>query len=326
MAGPTPDKLLQMALDRTEEGRNNAGFWLAQQLHDNEYVYPDAEMVMRRYAGSVPQHPGKDPYTEKEALKSLQEAYKMDKRQAWSNAEGNARISYREQQRQELQHKYGLKPPREAKQVDPEAAARFHAELRGLKPFSGSPGEVYLIGRGIPAEICKTTRVKYAPSWYGRPAVVFPFCDSESKLVAAIGRYIDGGTPKHHFPKGMPKSEGLYLADPEALECDPVAVTEAPIDALSIAVSGCPAIATGGTSWPEWLKRKLAFKTVFVATDSDEPGETAAGKLADELRPYGARPIRLRPGRKDWNDVLTVDGPEVISQATIEAYAGAILE
>jgi len=73
------ETLIQKALDLARmEGRNNAGFLLACDLRDSGFSETDAASVMRAYVARVPptdQHGRGEPYTEREALESLRQAY-----------------------------------------------------------------------------------------------------------------------------------------------------------------------------------------------------------------------------------------------------------
>lgn len=62
-------------------GRNNAGFFLACQLRDSGLTTGEAESIMLTYAHQVPQNNGKSHYTEREALASLEQAYKAPPRE-----------------------------------------------------------------------------------------------------------------------------------------------------------------------------------------------------------------------------------------------------
>jgi len=75
---------------------------------------------------------------------------------------------------------------------------------------------------------------------------------------------------------------------------------EAPIDALSLAVCGVPAVALCGCEGlPDWLRMRCAFQTVIAAFDADDPGDEAT------------RVLRLRPvGAKDWNAALLSRGAD----------------
>ena len=80
-----PVRLLDMALERARsEGRNNAGFWYACQLRDNGVPEQLARGLMERYAALVPATNLKgqvEPYTAREALASLAEAYSAPPRE-----------------------------------------------------------------------------------------------------------------------------------------------------------------------------------------------------------------------------------------------------
>jgi DNA primase len=129
-------------------------------------------------------------------------------------------------------------------------------------------------------------------------------------LIAAQGRFVDGRDNPKAITYG-PKKYGVFLT-PGALgrmEGAPLIVTEAPIDALSLAAVGFPALALCGTSGPPWLHRAGAFRRVMLAFDADEAGDRAAHELAPDLETFGARCSRLRPeGGKDWNEILCTIG------------------
>jgi hypothetical protein len=81
---PSADTLLRWALGRaTPGGRNQVGFDLACQLRDNRHGRSEAERALCEYAARVPV--GDDPYTEAEALASVQQAYSAPAREPWSS-------------------------------------------------------------------------------------------------------------------------------------------------------------------------------------------------------------------------------------------------
>lgn len=192
--------------------------------------------------------------------------------------------------------------------------------------FPHSPGETYLRSRKVDAQIAAESGVGYCSKWkhwekarFGGEwrlrgssrRVTFPVWDQAGQLVALQGRAID----KNDFgvkaiTKG-PKSQGVFLT-PKALDVEPVAVTEAPIDALTLAMCGMPAMATMGTSWPQWLPRACIGAEIVIATDADQPGEEYANKLIRVFASVGATPIRVRPPQhiKDWNECLQQHGVE----------------
>jgi DNA primase len=199
--------------------------------------------------------------------------------------------------------------------------------------FPNSPAAEYLAGRGIPESLARAAGCGYAAAfehwelkdkqWVSKGKdrrVIFPV-SYKKVLMAIFTRAIDPEyiEPKHKT-KGL-KSKGVFAA-PGAGQAEMPIITEAAIDALSLALAGFPAIATIGTSWPEWLAHYFAFRTVGVAFDADKAGDEAADKLTAELAKMGARAIRLRPsGGKDWNDVLAAGGVQEV-RAQVAAALG----
>ena len=78
------NSLLEEAAARiSSAGRNNSGFWLACRLRDRRYAFDAAARVMRDYTASVPELNSKgqvEPYTESDALASLEQAYNREPR------------------------------------------------------------------------------------------------------------------------------------------------------------------------------------------------------------------------------------------------------
>ena len=168
----------------------------------------------------------------------------------------------------------------------------------------------YLSRRGLSRPMAIGNDVAYSPSWYGRPAVLFPIRDRAGELVAMQGRYIDGrDTPKARTAGELKLGVFKTL---EALDTETMVITEAPLDALSLAAVGVPAIALCGTNAPSWLPQTAAFRRVALAFDADTAGQDASDKLATLLRSFGAVVTRWAPPRKDWNAVLLEDGADAL--------------
>lgn len=204
----------------------------------------------------------------------------------------------------------------------PSEAAQWREHLSGLQPLGGTAGAKYLIGRGVPADVAALAGVRFHPQYFGSAAVMFPVCDRTGQTVALSGRYVVDATPKTRA--AGPKSNGAFMAPAvcesgrifQALESatPAVIVTEAPIDALSIATAGYPAIACIGTSGPRWLHLACGLKHVLLAFDADEAGDAAAAKMEALLKPYGAYCERMRPEQgKDWNEMLQVLGRDELA-------------
>jgi hypothetical protein len=206
--------------------------------------------------------------------------------------------------------------------------ADWRHQLRGLRPLLDTPGAKYLEARGIPCELAHIVGARFSGDFYGRPAVVLPIRDRQSTLVAATGRYIDGrDNPKTRIAGH--KRDGVFMAPVQAQstltpgrrvfapfdkDVPAIIVTEAPLDALSIAAAGFPTIALCGTTGPSWLHLVCGFRRVLLAFDADDAGDRAAATLAGALATYGASCERLRPeGGKDWAEIICTSGAAALS-------------
>lgn len=200
------------------------------------------------------------------------------------------------------------------------------AEKAGaILPEHDSPAASYLRRRGLTALFPLLSGVRYHPNYCNRgPAAIFPIygpADDQGgrELMAIQGRFLN---PADGQPKAMTigKSSLGVFGTPEALRQDEVFVCEAPIDALSLAECGFPALALIGTNFPAWLPAECAGKRVLIATDADDAGEKGAGKLCDALAALGTIPERLKPqGAKDWNEFLQRAGRAKMTEALTRA-------
>ena len=214
-------------------------------------------------------------------------------------------------------------PPVEAPQPDADKQRRaqaVRAQLEALEPLEGTRGAAYLRGRGaaylrgrgVSLEVAHAAGAGFSSDWFGRGAVVFPIRNRAGEPVAAQGRYIDGRDDPKTRTLG-PKSQGMFAAA-GAFDVPALIVTEAPLDALSLAVAGFPAAALCGKSGPHWLPKACFCKTVFLAFDADDAGDEGADKLAPTLESFGATVHRLRPeGAKDWNEFLSRFGRDELA-------------
>jgi hypothetical protein len=234
-------------------------------------------------------------------------------------------------------------PPRVEGDADehPSASARervpaWRRRWEQAVPVAGTPGEAYLASRGIPIDSATAAGARYLERWehWTRDErgdwhlagtsrrVVFPIVDNSGEQIGIQGRKI--GDVEHGEKMLTNGRGGIFVAGaawPLQGEIDHVAIVEAPIDALSLAAAGVVALATQGTTWPEWLPLALAFKKVLLAHDNDAPdvasgecaGDLAAAGMGPALRSYGAEPERLRPRSKDWNQDLQELGLEEVS-------------
>jgi hypothetical protein len=198
-----------------------------------------------------------------------------------------------------------------APEKPPVLTREWMAELRDLKPLAGTPGEGYLSGRAIPTDLAHSAGVRFAPGWYGRPAVVFPVRSRDGALVATAGRYIDDKAPKTR--DAGHKTAGCF-ATPGAWAADPLILCEGPADALSLHLAGYPAVALLGCNLSDVVAWSCALRRVAVALDADAAGDAASAKLLAALDVRGARAFRVRPpDGRDWNDLLREWGSETLA-------------
>ena len=188
---------------------------------------------------------------------------------------------------------------------------RLWARAVSIDSPGAARGRDYLWdARRIPLVVALEARVRFPADWFGRPAVAFPLQAGDGRLVAAESRFLDQRTPKSM--SAGPKSRGVFVASPGALDAEAVVIVEGPITALSLAVCGLPAVALcGHAGAPAWLVRRLALRRVLLALDYDEAGaDEVANTLARDLAAVGAKPHRLAlpAGAGDWNDVLITYG------------------
>jgi hypothetical protein len=247
------------------------------------------------------------------------------------NWEQRAFVPHRDQVRQRAKRIFDLPPSRVPLTAPPVPKAPQEAEEPTtpgadetvippeqeniLLELAATPGESYLANRGISLATAQNAGVLFAPHWSGRPAVVFRLFDSQGVEIASQGRFCDGRRNPPAITTG-PKKLGLFStqlpAAPgwwRALPC--LILTEAPIDALSLAEANYPALAFCGTNGPDWIHLLCGLRPVMLAFDADEAGDRAAETLIPLLRRYGATCHRLRPeGAKDWNEMLLQMGPD----------------
>lgn len=205
-------------------------------------------------------------------------------------------------------------------------------EASGAIP--GTAGAAYLGRRGISLEVAQWAGVRFCADWNAPEkagkkrralaAVVFPICSQSGDVVAAQARAISGSAK---LTSG-PKKEGVFFAPvrmasgkifaPFDRTAPGIVITEAPLDAFSLAAAGFPAIALCGTNGPSWLHIACGLRRIFLALDADEAGDLAAVELETLLSPFGTQCTRLRPhDAKDWNEMLLKIGPSRLDEFLI---------
>lgn len=208
--------------------------------------------------------------------------------------------------------------------VDAPRQAIQQANWADAQPLAGTAGEKYLQRRGVPLEVALAAEVRFASAWFNHPSVVFPIKNRQNEVIAAQGRAVRGAAK---LTSG-PKRNGIFFAPAlksHAANSDDVfrpldrvlpavILTEAPIDALSLAVCGFPALALCGTSGPDWLHIVCGLRRVLLAFDADEAGDQAAIAIYERLRFFGSKCERLPPPEgKDWNECLLKFGSAALT-------------
>lgn len=216
---------------------------------------------------------------------------------------------------------FSVDRPSDVAKVSPPATEATWGELweSAAAVGQGSSGLAYLEGRGLTAEIIAASGAR-SLHLHHRDWVAFPFTGQQGEIVAFQARAIDQELNGHRAYG--PKKAGVFLTSPETLKAQTVFVTEAPIDALSLAMCGRHAVALGGVVMPDWLIKLLAFRTIALAFDNDSNG--AGRKAAQELQPkllsFGIAAFRMKPQREkdeekgDWNMMLKTLGPGRLTQ------------
>ena len=328
----TAEKLLDGALREYGAVRSghDALLWLACQLRDNGYTQDAAAPVMHDFVGRGVYHTDGRPYTDQDADATLKDAFKKSARQPWHGADRGGGLSQRERLRIAAERDFGLDQAPTDPPDTSESTAKLRRQLPGISPLADTPAEAYLAGRGIPAELARAAKIRYHPQWWipkkkaPVPAVVFPFYDLDGRLVAAHGRGIDD-TAKDKVTYG-PRGSGMVWT-PGAQESRPIILVEGPMDALSIAACGYPAIARVATDFPDWFPKWTAGRLLYIAWDFDTVGEAKTKKLADACTRYGAKCIRLRPPQgKDFNEALMAIGQAALRDwldSMLRGYTGS---
>lgn len=295
---------------RQAASRNRNGYDLAIQLHHAGASDTEALAILTEYAAQVSgwkDHPVKPA----EMAAAWKEATQRPR------GEPPCRVSSDGQGRrkaQPVQPKSDFLPVKH-QQPDTESEALQKA-LKAARPLEASPAAAYLAARGIDLIVADasgvkaiTARLPVGKDWQSMEAVFFPMRNARGDIQAC---HLRGTGPEKAFQTVGSKA-GAVFATADALTSPTVAITEAPIDALSLAGAGLPALAACGLDRPARPLVSLLRQTarlVCLAFDADEAGEQAAACWRDTLEAYGIRTARILPpeGAKDWNEALQRDG------------------
>lgn len=310
---PTVEFLVDKYAEKAYEiGRNNAGFQLAVQLRDNSYSLSQALAAAEEYAAAV--GPG---YSLAEATASAKSAYRSAAREPWSDG----KLSYKGRQaalkrnfptESWQEREVARRAAESAKEQDAARGRAIKFFFNDCKPIAGTPAAAYLESRGIPTDLAQYADCRYAEAFPNiGEAVVFKVRD-DTRILALQGRSLSGKVMRNYCSLAGGVFSSCGVANSQE-----VAITESPIDALSLAAAGLPAVALCGTgNIPKFLVDMLSVpaesaadeadrRLVFLATDNDEAGEQAATRLASTLS--RSECVRLNPTGKDFNDDWLAD-------------------
>lgn len=204
----------------------------------------------------------------------------------------------------------------------PESIEAAKAYIRACaERMPGSAGEKYLMQRGLTPETIRRFSIGFDPDCYVAPlrkrtaAVIVPYGnDRNYYAIRAIGEKAFGKPPREAVG-----SEPVFNASALYRDNNPVFVVESQICALSIEQAGGNAVALGGTGGANRFIQQISDHTptapVFILCfDADNAGQTAAGKLAEQLDAKGFQHTAPRHlcgyESKDPNDILQKIGAE----------------
>jgi 5S rRNA maturation endonuclease (ribonuclease M5) len=151
-------------------------------------------------------------------------------------------------------------------------------------------GHPYLAQRGISPATARWFGVgMYGGNGFLSGRCVIPIRDEQGRLVAYVGRAVNGEEPKYRFPAGFRKSQVLFNFD-RAMQTGvrDVIVVEGFFDALKIHQAGHPTVvALMGASFSQRQSELLLshFARVILMLDGDETGRRAAEVIAQLLKP-----------------------------------------
>jgi hypothetical protein len=178
-------------------------------------------------------------------------------------------------------------------------------------PLSGTPGQVYVERRAIPAGIAHAAGARYAADFAGRPAVIIPLYDYHGGLTSVHARYLQTLRGQDKMLTVGPGGGAIGVLG--GWRADPLIVVEGLFDALSLAVCGCACVATIGRCVP-WLSEISAGRTAWLAFDAGRSGDAETARLGAELDNSAVRRLPP-PGRsKDWNTALVKRGRSAVTR------------
>ncbi|MBF0588702.1 MAG: toprim domain-containing protein [Magnetococcales bacterium] len=140
------------------------------------------------------------------------------------------------------------------------------------------------------------------------PAVVFPVQDEFGALIGRNQRFLMADKDESKMTNRGRVSGGMYLPTPSVKRAPVIWLVESPIDALTLAAAGCPAVAFLSASFVKsfplsWLK---PTQRLMILADSDKSGRKAAATLYHRAITDGitAQIVDWFDNFKDPNDAM----------------------
>src|SRR5699024_2377399 len=199
-----------------------------------------------------------------------------------------------------------------------EAVTEFHSQL------PGSPAETHLEERGCLADGLAVATAKFRLGYGGDPLPGFeryqgmlaiPYLRWHPRhgwsCVSLRFRRLGESGPKYQtMPGDRPR---LFNAQALNAPVREVGITEGELDAVAATIGGLPTVGVpGATSWkPHFEELFRGYRTVYVFTDGDEPGEKFGYQLAAAMS--NVKVIPSKPG-EDLNSILMSDGPGAVAE------------
>lgn len=196
-----------------------------------------------------------------------------------------------------------------------------NAVSRYKKQLPGSAGEAYLAERGLAQfkdldKFCFGFVEDPLPGherFQGKLAI--PYLRRHPRhgwtCVSLRYRSLNGDKPKYLTEHGdTPRVFNTVALQEPVTE---VGITEGELDAATATLCGLPTVGVpGATVWKDhWAEMFRGYKTVWIITDGDDPGEKM-GKKLQRLLP-NSRVIPL-PDGEDTNSILTSLGPDAVRE------------
>jgi len=145
----------------------------------------------------------------------------------------------------------------------------------------------YLAKRGISPATARMFGVgMYHGNGFLAGRCVIPIRDEKNRLVAYVGRAVNGEEPRYRFPTGFRKSQVLFNLDRAiATGSRNVIVVEGFFDALKVHQAGHPVVALMGASFSQRQSELLLshFASATLMLDGDETGRRAAESIVQLL-------------------------------------------